>query len=257
MSGARVAVITGAAGGIGAACALALAARGDDVALLDRDAAGLEATAKRLAATGVRTLPLVVDAASAAAMGEALARVGDELGPVAGAVGTISDERHGTVLEASEEDYAAGFAGTVGAALALARPAAAQMVAAGRGGRLVLVGSLHATLAFPAAAPYNVAESALGGLARSLARDLLAHRIGVNVVEPGWIRTPGEARWYTDEQLDAAAARQPWGRLGRPEDVGAAVAFLASPEAEFITGATLRVDGGLSLGMTDLPGAGS
>jgi NAD(P)-dependent dehydrogenase (short-subunit alcohol dehydrogenase family) len=257
MSGARVAVVTGAAGGIGGACALALARNGDHVALLDRDATGLEAIAERLAATGVRTMPLVVDAAAPAAMAAALDRVGDELGPVEVAVGTVSDERHGSALEASDEDYLAGFAGTVGAALALARPAVARMVAAGLGGRLVLVGSLHGTLAFPAAAPYNVAESALRGLARSLARDLLAHRIGVNVVEPGWIRTPGEARWYSDEQLDEAATRQPWGRLGRPEDVGAAVAFLASPEAEFITGTALRVDGGLSLAMTDLPGADS
>jgi glucose 1-dehydrogenase len=257
MSAGRAVVVTGAAGGIGGACALALAQEGSAVALLDRDAPGLEAIATRLEATPGRSLAITVDAVDPAAMARALERVHDELGPIQAAVGTVSDERHGGALEASDDDFLAGFTGTVGAALALVRPAAEQMIAAGGGGRVVLIGSLHATMAFPDAAPYNVAESSLQALARSLARDLLRHRIGVNVIEPGWIRTPGESRWYSDEQLDAAEGRQPWGRLGRPEDVAAAAAFLASPAAEFITGATLRVDGGLSLGMTDLPGAES
>ncbi|MGV1046964.1 MAG: SDR family NAD(P)-dependent oxidoreductase [Solirubrobacterales bacterium] len=249
--------MTGGGGGIGAACAQALGAAGDAVAVLDRDVLAAEAVRERIEAAGGTAVALEVDAADAATVETALQRVGEELGSVEVAIGTISDERRSHALRTDLEELTAGFVGTTGAALALARPAAEQMVAAGRGGRIVLIGSLHATLAFPEATSYNVAEASLLALARSLARDLLPHRIGVNVVEPGWIRTPGELLRYGEEQLDAAEPKQPWGRLGRPEDVAAAVGFLASPAAEFITGTALRVDGGLSLRMTDLPGAES
>ena len=255
--GRRTAIVTGGGGGIGGACATAIAAAGDAVAVIDIDLAAAEATRERIEAVGGSAIALQVDASDPEAIAAAVARVGEELGPVEVVVGTVSEERHDHALHTTREDLAAGFLGTVAGALALAQPSVRQMIDAGRGGRIVFIGSLHATLAFPEATSYNVAEAGLHSLARALARDLLPHRIGVNVVEPGWIRTPGESKWYSDEQLDAAEALQPWGRMGRPEDIGAAVGFFTSPAAEFITGTTLRVDGGLSLRMTDLPGAES
>ncbi len=194
---------------------------------------------------------IVADATDHAAMADALAQAGR---PPAVAVGTVSHERHDDALALDAAALRASVEGTAGAALALARPAAQQMIDAGRPGRIVLIGSLHATLAFPGTAGYNTAEAALLALARSLARDLLRHRIAVNVVEPGWILTPGERRFHSPERLAAAAQAHPWGRLGTVDDVAAAVAFLASPGAEYVTGTTLRVDGGMSLAMTELPG---
>lgn len=255
-----LAVVTGAAGGIGCAIAAALAAAGHDLALIDRDGAGLDAAVAALegAATpsdAPAVHALVADATDHAAMADALARVRTEAGrPLDVAVGTVSHERHDDALALDAAALRASVEGTAGAALALARPAARQLIDAGKPGRIVLIGSLHATLAFPGTAGYNTAEAALLALARSLARDLLAHRIAVNVVEPGWILTPGERRFHTPERLAQAASAHPWGRLGTVEDVAAAVAFLASPGAEYVTGTTLRVDGGMSLAMTELPG---
>lgn len=266
-----VAIVTGGAGGIGGACARALARDGFAVAVVDRDAEAVErflvATAGREASApgrgpaaghgagtsgptdGIR-LAVEADAADEAALAAAFERVRSELGPVKVAIGAVAEERHGTALEISGADLDASLAGTLRPALHLARLAAGQMTA---GGRIVFVGSLHATLAFAGAAAYNAAEGALLQLARSLARDLLPRRIAVNVVEPGWIDTPGERRFHSEDTLRRAGAAHPWGRLGRPEDVAEAVAFLASPAAEYITGATLRVDGGMSLAMTELP----
>jgi glucose 1-dehydrogenase len=248
-----VAIVSGGASGIGGACAAALARDGHDVAILDRDEGALAAAAERLRATGARVEALAADATDAAAVAAALERCREALGPVAVAVGAVADERHGSALEIAAAELEQSVANTLGAALALVQGASRQMIEAQQPGRVVLIGSLHATIAFPGTAPYNVAEAALAGLARSFARDLLAHRIAVNVVEPGWIDTPGERRWHPEERLRAAGAAHPWGRLGRPEDIAEAVAFLASPAAAYITGASLRVDGGMSLAMTDLP----
>ena len=95
----------------------------------------------------------------------------------------------------------------------------------------------------------NMAKAAINHLGRTMAAELAPYRINVNMVNPGWIDTPGERRFATEEQLREGGKRIPWGRLGTPEDVGKAVAFLVSDDADYITGATLRVDGGFLLGL--------
>jgi glucose 1-dehydrogenase len=99
-------------------------------------------------------------------------------------------------------------------------------------------------------AAYNMAKAAINHLGRTMAIELAPYRINVNMVNPGWIDTPGERKFSSEEQLRKAGERIPWGRLGTPEDIGKVVAFLASDEADYITGATLRVDGGFLLGLT-------
>src|SRR4029078_8200526 len=102
---------------------------------------------------------------------------------------------------------------------------------------------------FPNSAAYNMAKAAVNHLGRTLAAELAAHRINVNVVNPGYIDTPGERKFATEEQSAQAARNLRWGRLGAPRDIGRAVAFLASEDADYITGTALVVAGGSKLAM--------
>jgi glucose 1-dehydrogenase len=246
----RVAAITGGAGGIASACAERFLARGMTVTLLDRDEAALARAAARLDA-GDRLRTALCDVAERAALERAFADI-ESAGSLGVAVSAVAHEVHGGWEEVEPEDLDASLRITVGGAAAFCRLAAARMIGSGSVGRIAIISSLHAVLPISGAIAYNAAQGALRQLGLTLAHELLG-RVAVNLVEPGWIDTPGERRWYTDEQLVTAGARLPLGRLGRPADVAAAVDFLCSPDAAYITGATLRVDGGMSLPMSRLP----
>jgi glucose 1-dehydrogenase len=136
--------------------------------------------------------------------------------------------------------------------------AARQMVAqaeVGRdGGKIIIISSILEEIPAAGSAAYNMAKAAINHLGRTMALELAPYRVNVNMVNPGWIDTPGEREFSSEEQLREGGKRIPWGRLGTPEDIGKAVAFLASDDADYITGATLRVDGGFLLGLTLPPG---
>jgi glucose 1-dehydrogenase len=245
-----VAVISGGAGGIATACARRLLANGAAVALLDRDRAALSEAVERLRRAGGPVLGLPLDIANGQALEDAFERIGAELGDTSLAVSAVAAEEHGGWDEVGAESMERALRITVASGFAFCRLAARQMAA---GDRIVIVSSLHATLPFTGAVAYNAAQGALRQLGLSLAAELLPRRIAVNLVEPGWIDTPGERRWYSEEQLARAGRRLPLGRLGTPEDVAAAVGFLCSDDAAYVTGATIRVDGGMALSMTRLP----
>jgi glucose 1-dehydrogenase len=125
--------------------------------------------------------------------------------------------------------------------------AAQQMIARGRGGSIVFISSVHARIPYIQSVAYNAAKAGLNHMAKTIAAELLPHRIRVNVIEPGWIDTPGEHATFGTDKIAAAAPTLPWGRLGTPTDIGRAAAFLASDAADYITGTTLLVDGGFAL----------
>jgi glucose 1-dehydrogenase len=125
-----------------------------------------------------------------------------------------------------------------------AQAGARQMVAQGSGGSIVFISSVHAFLPVPTAVAYNTAKAGMNHMSATIARELAPHRIRANVIEPGWIDTPGERQYTTEEQMQQAGRDLPWGRLGTIEDIGRAAAFLSSSAADYITGAVLRVDGG-------------
>ncbi len=116
-------------------------------------------------------------------------------------------------------------------------------------GKIVIISSIHAELPVPTSAPYNMAKAAINHFGETLAAELTPYHINVNIINPGWIDTPGERRLATEEEIQAGAKRLPWKRLGTSEDIGKAVAYLTSDDADYVTGATLRVDGGFVLGL--------
>jgi glucose 1-dehydrogenase len=94
---------------------------------------------------------------------------------------------------------------------------------------------------------YNMAKAALDQMARTAALELARHRIRVNLVYPGWTDTPGERKYFTEDELRRAAATLPWGRLARPDEIARGIVFLVDPASDYITGSTLAIDGGIQL----------
>ncbi|HVW02654.1 MAG TPA: SDR family oxidoreductase, partial [Planctomycetaceae bacterium] len=127
------------------------------------------------------------------------------------------------------------------------RASAQQMVKQGQGGSIVIVSSPHGQLAIPTSMAYNMAKAAIDHMARTAAIELISYKIRVNIVYPGWIDTPGERKFFTEEQMQVGGQKLPWGRLGRPEEIAKGIAYALSDEAEYMTGSILTLDGGVSL----------
>lgn len=241
----RVALVTGAAHGIGAAVVRRLSAEGAAVVLADVDTAAAEETAAALEAVA-RERALVVacdltDRASVEAATEtAVARHGrlDTVVNVAGGALPHPDQLDG----GTDADWAATVDLNLAGPARVVRAAAPHL--ARPGGAVVLVGSVNGLAAFGGDA-YSAAKVGLGVLAKNLAVRLGPDGVRVNVVAPGTVRT---RVWDDQGGPDRLAPMYPLGRVGEPEDVAAAVAFLASDDAAWITGATLPVDGGVLAG---------
>lgn len=153
--------------------------------------------------------------------------------------------------EAFHEADLAGFRRTVDVtmwgAFYVLREATRQMVTQQTPGAIVLVSSPHAFIPVPRAMAYNMSKAALEQMAKTAAIELAEHRIRVNTIQPGWTDTPGERKFATDDTLERAGAGIPLGRLGTPAEMAEAIKFLADPQNEYMTGATLLLDGGISL----------
>ena len=234
----RTAVVTGAATGIGAACARRLASEGAAVVLADVRSADDEVA--RIVGAGGRALAVVADASSEADWDRVAATARDELGPVGVLVSnaaTVDIAAAGeTSLASWERQIAVGLTGTFLGVKALLPDLTAH------GGSVVVVSSVHALVGLPGRPAYAAAKGGLVALARQLAVEY-GPALRVNTVLPGPIMT---AAWDWVSAADRArtVAETVAGRFGTPDEVAAAVAFLAAPEAAFVTGTSLVVDGG-------------
>jgi NAD(P)-dependent dehydrogenase (short-subunit alcohol dehydrogenase family) len=231
----RVAVITGGSGGLGAACAEALAAAGAEPVVVGRSAAALEAVAAR---TGGRAVPCdVTDAGEVRAAFAGLDAV-DVLVTCAGG------NRPQPFLEVEPDALEWSLALNVRGAFLCAQAAAARMAAAGRGGAIVHVTSQMGHVGAPGRTVYCAAKHAVEGLAKAMAVELAPQGIRVNCVAPTFVDTPMTRPYLEGEERDEVLRRIPLGRLGEPAEVAAAVTFAASDAASLMTGASLVVDGG-------------
>ena len=129
--------------------------------------------------------------------------------------------------------------GTLDGGFHMSQLVARHMVERGGGGKIVFISSCHAHTPYAGSVAYNAGKGGLNQMAFTIAAELYPHRINVNVIEPGWIDTPGEHEAFGDELMSKAGTALPWGRLGTPEDIGKAAVFLASDDADYITGAAL------------------
>jgi NAD(P)-dependent dehydrogenase (short-subunit alcohol dehydrogenase family) len=228
----RVALVTGAARGIGAAVAVALARCGADVAGCDRDAAGLEETVRAVQALGRRAWSAVLDVRDAAAVRAFVARVAAEAGRLDVLVNNAGGTFEAPFLETSEKGEDALVRENWTSAGHCVRAAAPLLRS---GGSIVNLTSIEAHRAGPGYAVYSAMKAALESLTRSLALELGPRGIRVNAVAPDAIATPG---------VPAPPPAVALGRAGEPDDVAGAVVWLVSDLARFVTGATLHVDGG-------------
>ena len=232
----RIVLVTGGSRGIGLACAERFRALGDHVAVTYNSSPPPDGF------FGVKC-----DVTDTAQVDAAFASVEEHFGgPVEILVSNAGVTRDGLLLRMTEDDFASVIDANLTASYRVAKRAARGMLKARRG-RIVLMSSVVGLLGSAGQANYAASKSGLVGLARSLARELGSRSITVNVVAPGPVQTDMTAA-LGDDRLDAIVAAVPLERAATPDEIAGAVAFLASADAAYITGAVLPVDGGLGMG---------
>ena len=240
----QIALVTGAARGIGRACALALAQVGADVALGLRDVRTGGPLVKEIEALGRRALPLQMDMTRMAEVRAAVEAAVAHFGRLDILVNNAGIAPENPAEDVREEDFdltlAVNLKGTF-----FASQAAGRVMIRQKYGRIVNLGSQAGFVALPTESVYCMTKAAISHLTKCLAVEWARHNITVNAVAPTFIRTPGTAECLADDAFRAdVLSRIPLGRIGEPMEVAAAVVYLASPAASLVTGTTLLIDGG-------------
>jgi glucose 1-dehydrogenase len=254
----QTALVTGAARGIGAGIVKALAKAGANVAV--NDLREPTETLEACKVMGRNVLSAVADVSNQKLVEEMVDRVEKDLGPIDILVSNAAYSDRELYYIANME----GFEKTINVCMwgpfYLARAVANRMIARAKPveecprtqGNMVFVSSPHAFRAIPGAMAYNMAKAGLDQMARTAAVELAEYRVRVNMLHPGWTDTPGERKFFFDEELAKHGSQLPWGRLATADDIAQGVVFLVHPNSDYITGSTLTIDGGIMLPHQDM-----
>ena len=243
----RVALVTGGNGGIGRSIALGLAEAGASVAVFGRNNEKNQQVLSELNTIGAPSLAMRVDVTDRAGLEPALNRVESELGSVSILVnnaGIVS--LSGGVLQEKTEDWDSVIETQLNAVFLLSKLAARSMLSH-KFGKIINIGSMYSFFGSGLVPSYSAAKGAILQLTKSMAIELAPHNIQVNAIAPGWIETDMTAPVHAIPLNDEILARTPAGRWGQPEEVAGTAVYLASRASDFVTGATIRVDGGYSI----------
>ncbi|QDT47960.1 SDR family NAD(P)-dependent oxidoreductase [Symmachiella dynata] len=244
----KAALVTGASLGIGRAAAIELAQHGANVAVNYRSSeAEAQEVADEIESLGRKALLLKADVADQAAVEGMVAKTVEAFGSLDLFVSNAAYSDRQSMIDADMAGFHRTIDVTMWGAFYGVRASAMQMIKQGGGGSIVVVSSPHAALAIPDSMAYNMAKAAIDHMMRTAAIELVGHRIRVNAIYPGWIDTPGERKFFTEEQLEAGGKALPWGRLGRPEEIAKGIAFMLSDDAEYMTGSIMSMEGGVML----------
>jgi glucose 1-dehydrogenase len=243
----QVAIVTGAGSGIGRAIAIGLAREGAAVVVNDLPP-GVTAgeTVQQIQAAGGRGVAVAADVADLSAHDRLVQAALDSFGHLDILVNNAGVQIRQPFLEATPQAWDRTVEVNLKGPYFLAQKAAAAMIRAGRGGKILNVASIHDTVPLRDRSVYCITKGGMSLLTKSLALELAEHHINVNALSPGAISTNMNREAFADPAYrEAVRQKIPWKRIGEPEDLVGAAVFLVSPEASYITGATLYVDGGL------------
>jgi 3-oxoacyl-[acyl-carrier protein] reductase len=239
----EIALVTGASRGIGEAIALALGARGATVIGTATSEKGAAAIGDKLAAAGIKGKGLMLDVTDAASVESVMEVVQGEFGTVTVLVNNAGITRDNLLMRMKDEEWDAIIDTNLTSAYRMSKACVRGMTKARRG-RIINIASVVGASGNAGQTNYAAAKAGLFGFTKSLAREVGSRGITVNAVAPGFIDTD-MTRALPDAQKQALLGQIPLARLGDPAEIAAAVAFLASPEAAYITGETLHVNGGM------------
>ncbi len=247
----KTALVTGGGRGIGRAIALGLAQEGAQVAVLDILADNAAAVAGEIEATGVKALALPADLTKRAQVERAVADTLAQFGQIDILVNNAGWDRMELFLDSEEETWDKIIAINFKGMLYVCKAALPSMVARGQG-KVISIASDAGRAGSTGEAVYAGTKGAIIAFSKTLAREMARHKITVNVVCPGLTETPllqgiREQSPKTEKVIEAVTRAIPLGRVGQPEDIAGAVVYLASPAADFVTGQTLSVSGGLTM----------